>query len=225
MATRTQRPLAILTLAVMALLGGAAVHADPQPPPSAIEEFPSATRDDVVKALRKVRRKYGEHAVLIETQLLINAMQRGSLRATAVGVDGVRPYRDKRYLAFDVETGLIFDSMTLDETRRIHLLWTTIMVPTLERLTALQVPADGIKVRMRYHHRPYRSLEQLRASIEEPGTPEETCFYLLTGDLDALVDHSVSGSSLLTHARVTVNGAERVVAAPGPEGPVAPGPQ
>ena len=219
------RALAISAIAVPMLVAPDAVRADPAPLPSAINEMPSASRDDVVRALRKVRRKYGEHAVLIETQLLINAMRNGSLRATAVGVDGVRPYREQQYLSFDVETGLIFDSATRDETHRIQMLWSTIMVPTLERLTALTVPADGIAVRMRYHHRPYRTQDELRSTIEQLGTAEETNFYLLTGDVDALVKHSVTAVDLLTRARVTVDGAERVVAAPGPDSARAPGPE
>ncbi len=120
---------------------------------------------------------------------------------------------------------MIFDSTTRDETRRIHMLWTTIMTPTLERLTALDVPADGIAVRMRSHHRPYRTRDELLATIEQLGTAEEVCFYLLRGDVDALANKTVTAPSLLTRARVTVNGTERAVAAPDPDDARAPGPE
>mgnify|MGYP006992523163 FL=1 len=207
---------ALLALAALGSLGARSAPAEPVPLPSAAGELPGATRGDVVRALRKVRHKYGEDAVVIESQLLINAMRSGSVRAAAVSVDGVKRDHDKRYLGFTVETGLIFDSQTRDEMARIRMLWATIMAPTLERLTGLRVPADGIKVAMRYHHRPYRSQHDLRASIDRPGTPEETAFYILTPD--------VTAPNLIARARVTVDGEERSVQASSEDPPTTPGP-
>jgi hypothetical protein len=214
-------------VAAFALLGtwAPARGAEPTATPSGIEGMPGAGREDVVRALRKVHHKYGEHAVQIETQLLVNAMRNGSLRATAVRVEGVKPYRDKRYLGFDVETGLVFDTTTRDERTRIEMLWTTILVPTLERLTELRLPADGIRVALHYHHRPYRSLAELRASIDEPGTPEETDFYVLTPDVSDLVDHRLTPHTLIARTQVTVDGGARAIAALAPDVPTAPGPE
>lgn len=216
---------ASLALVAMGALAVCAAGTEPAPLPSAAGEIPGATRDDVVRALRKVHHKYGEDAVVIESQLLINAMRSGSVRASAVSVDGVKQDHDKRYLGFVIETGLVFDTQTRDVMARIRMLWATIMTPTLERLTALRVPADGIKVAMSYHHRPYRSQNDLRASIDHPGTPEEIAFYVLARDVDALVTRNVTAPNLIARARVTVDGEERAVEASAEDPPTTPGPE
>jgi len=216
----------VALLAAAALLAATGAAAEPTPPAAAaLEEMPSATRDDVVRALRKVRRKYGEDAAVIETQLLINAMRHGSVRATTVSVDGVKPYRGKRYLGFSVETGLIFDSQTRDVVTRIHILWSGIMVPTIERLASPRIPADGIKVALQYHHRPYKSRDELRTGMDRPGTSEETVFYLLTPDLTELAARHLTTRDLIARARISVDGKERDVEIADPDPPEAPGPE
>jgi hypothetical protein len=222
--------LAPVVLAFAAALAFAAIARvapaanDPEPLPSGMESLGTSSPNDLSRALAKVRRHYGDDAIVIESQLLMNAMRSGSVRATAVSVDGVRPHEDKKYLVFVVDTGIIFDSATRDETTRIHMLWEAIMAPTLEHLHALRVPADGIAVTMRYHHRPYQRLEEIRADLERPGTAEETAFYLLGPDVDALVERGETPHTLLRRAHVTVDGAKRAVAAAPPELPTAPGP-
>ncbi|HEY2389133.1 MAG TPA: hypothetical protein VGK30_19445 [Candidatus Binatia bacterium] len=199
--------------------------AAPEPLPSGLDELGSASPSEVSRALRKIRHHYGDDAIVIQTQLLLNAMRNGSMRATSVGVDGVRPHEDKRYLVFVVDTGLVFDTATRDETTRIHMLWETIMAPTLEHLAqGLRVPADGIKVAMRYHHRPYRTREELRQNLDEPGTPEETDFYVLGPDVDEILMQHETTHSLITRAHVTVDGTVRTVAAPPSTLPNTPGP-
>jgi hypothetical protein len=197
--------------------------AHPSPPP--IEELPGSKQSDVVRALRKIRRKYGNDAVLLQTQLLLAVMRGSALRASASGVEGVTEHEGKRYLQFDVETGLVFDNRTRDETSRIHIVWMTIVAPVLERLTEpLKVPADGIMVALQYHHRPYQSAAELRATIDQPGTSEITTFYLLTPNVTELLDRRVDTRALIERARVTVDGKERTVRAPERDAPTAPGP-
>jgi len=211
---RARRRVAVAAMILLAV-AAPAIGADPEPTatprPNDLGDVSGASRDDVARALRKVHHKYGEHAVQIETQLLLNAMRNGSLRATAVSVPGIAAYGDKQYLGFDVETGLIFDSTTRDERARIEMLWTTILVPTFERLTELRLPSDGIRVALHHHHRPYRSVDELRATIDQPGTPEEIDFYVLTPDVTDLVYKRLTAETLIAKARVTVDGAERTV--------------
>ena len=212
-------------LVIAVALGGAAgATNDPEPLPSGMESLGATSPTDLSRALAKVRRHYGDDAIVIESQLLVNAMRSGSVRATEVSVDGVRPHENKRYLVFVVDTGIIFDSATRDEMTRIHMLWETIMAPTLEHVHALRVPADGIAVTMRYHHRPYQRLEEVRADVGRPGTAEETAFYLLGPDVDALAVQSETPHTLLRRAHVTVDGATRTLAAPPAELPTTPGP-
>jgi hypothetical protein len=199
--------------------------ADPEPLPSGMENLDSASPKDVARALRRVRHHYGDDAIVIETQLLMNAMRNGSLQATSVGVDGIRTHEGKRYLVFLVDTGLIFDSSTRDETMRVHMLWETIMAPTLEHLSqGLRVPADGIEVVLRYHHRPYQTRDELRADLDRPGTAEETDFYVLGPDIDAMLLRTETPHTLIARARVTVDGNLRTVASAPATLPTTPGP-
>ena len=194
-------------------------------PPAALDEIPSANRADVTRLLRKVRQRHGEDAVVIQTNLLLNAMQKGSVLATGVRVDPVAEAFGKRYLNFVLETGLVFDDATRDRVARAQILWATIMEPTLARLQdGLQVKADGVMVRMQYYHRPYRSVGQLQASIDRPGTPEELRFYVLASDLDAVGRGEVTLRLLVERVHTTIDGIEIAVAPPGNDQPLTPGP-
>jgi hypothetical protein len=201
--------------------------ADQEPaPPADLDAIPSAKREDVIRLLRKVRQRHGEDAVVIQSQLLLNAMQQGSVLATGVRVDRVDGAFGKRYLGFNLETGLVFDDSTRDRVARAQILWATIMQPTLARLQdGLQVKADGMMVRMQYYHRPYRTAGELRASINQPGTSEEACFYVLAADLDAVVRGEQTLGNLLGRARTTIDGAEITVAPPRADQPLTPGPE
>ena len=193
-------------------------------PPANLDEIPSAKREDVSRLLRKVRHRHGEDAVVIQTHLLLNAMQKGSVLATGVRVAGVEPAFDKRYLAFEVETGIVFDDPTRDEVGRVQILWATILEPTLARLKdGLQVEADGIVVRMQYHHRPYRSAAELRASIDQPGTAEEARLGVLAADVDAVARGELSLRDLFRGVRVAVDGKERSIAVPSEDQVLTPG--
>jgi len=98
--------------------------ADREPaPPADLDAIPSAKREDVIRLLRKVRHRHGEDAVVIQSQLLLNAMQHGSVLATGVRVDRVVEALDKRYLGFVLETGLVFDDSTRDRVTRAQILW------------------------------------------------------------------------------------------------------
>lgn len=221
-------------IAVLALVVGAFAQAarpaaagagDPSVPDS-LDEMPSANPDSVSRVLAKIRKKHGEDALVIDTQLLLNAMRNGSVLATGVRVDGLDHYRGKRYLAFNVETGLIFDDNTRNETARVQMLWQTIMVPTLERLKSLTVHADdGIMVRMQYHHRPYATHYELRSTIHEPGPSEETLFYLLRSDVLQLVDKRIPAAELFARATIVVDGGEREIPVPTAAEPLTPGPE
>ncbi len=193
--------------------------------PDTLDEMPSANRDAVTRVLRKIRDRYGDDALVIDTQLLLNAMRSGSVLATGTRVDGIDEYRGKRYLGFHVETGLVFDDNTRDATARVHMLWHTIMTPTLQRLKNLSIPADGIMVRFQYHHLPYRSQAELRERIHEPGPSEETIFYLLAPDVTALVAKRVSPFELIARARIAIDGSERDIPVPIAEEPLSAGPE
>jgi hypothetical protein len=224
--TRLLRALAVVVLLMPGAppAGGPALAEPLVNPPERLDQIPGGTRESVTRLLQKVRRRYGEGAVVIQTQLLLNAMRHGAVLATGVRVDGVKKYRGTRYLGFHLDTGLIFDDLTRDGAARVQMLWATIMEPTLASLAGLEVPAEGIKVEMQYHHRPYRSQGELRRTIDQPGVSEETSFYVRTADVSDLGTPGVTPRDLFRRCRIAVDGTEREIAAPSQDPPGAPGP-
>ena len=225
-----RRALLIGGLLVGLALVAPARATEPEPtpaPPDSLDDIPSAKPADVARLLRKVRMRHGEDAVVIQTHLLLNAMQKGSVLATGVRVDRVEESRDKRYLVFVLETGFVFDNSTRDRAERAQILWATIMEPTLARLQdGLQVhKADGMMVQMQYFHRSYRSADELRAHIQEPGTSEEARFYVLSSDVDDVLHGKVSVRTLLAQTRTTIDGADLTVAPPVADAILTPGPE
>jgi hypothetical protein len=195
-------------------------------PPASLDEIPSAKREDVTRLLRKVRQRHGDDAVAIQANLLLNAMQKGSVLATGVRVDRVAEAFGKRFLGFELETGVVFDNATRDRVARVQILWAIIMEPMLARLEdGLQVKAaDGIMVQMQLFHRPYRSVDELRTSIEQPGTSETVRFYVLASDVEAVVRGELTARTLLERTRPTVDGAAITVTPPRDDLVLTPGP-
>ncbi len=196
-------------------------------PPDSLDDIPSAKPADVSRLLRKVRIRHGDDAVVIQTHLLLNAMQKGAVLATGVRVDRVEEKHGKRYLNFMLETGYVFDDSTRDRTERAQILWATIMEPTLSRLQdGLQVhKAEGLVVQMQYYHRPYRSAEELRATIHEPGTSEEARFYVLASDVDDVIRGKTTVRNLVTQTRTTIDGSELAMMPPASDATLTPGPE
>lgn len=204
---------ATFALPALACAQTPALQAQPPVPPASLDDIPATKREDVTRLLRKVRQRHGDDAVVIQTHLLLNAMQKGSVLATGVRVDRVEESLGKRYLGFELETGMVFDDNTRDQEARLQVLWGAVLEPTLARLEdGLQVvKADGIVVQMQYHHRPYRTVAELRSNIEQPGTAEIARFYVLATDLDAVVRKQMPLPQMLAKSRVTVDGTERTV--------------
>lgn len=207
----------------------AAADPTPMPPaaPDSLDDLPSAKPEDVARLLRKVRQRHGEDAIVVQTHLLLNAMQKGSVLATGVRVERVEEAHGKRFLRFVLETGFVFDDSTRDRVQRAQILWASIMEPTLARLEdGLQVEkADGMVVQLQSFHRPYRTADELRAHIDEPGTSEETRFYVASADLDEVVRGKRTLRTLLATAHPTVDGADLAVALPADDMTLTPGPE
>lgn len=205
-------------LAVLLCLGTAAPLPAEEPAtpagPASLEEMPGGNRESVTRLLAKTRRRYGEDAVLIQTRLLLQALRNGSQLAAGVRVQGADDYEGRQYLRFHVETGLVFDNGTRDLRARVHMLWLTLIEPTLESIGEPDMTQAGIAVETQSFHRPYASGQELRASIDNPGLSEEVTFYVLRDDLTALAHEKLSVRDLFTRSRITIDDSERAFAAP-----------
>lgn len=219
--------VAAMLVASMTPPGWARADAPTPAPAAALDELPSAKPRDVARLLRKVRQRHGEDAVIVQTHLLLNAMQKGAVLATGVRVERVEEAHGKRWLRIVLETGFVFDDSTRDRTRRAQILWSTIMEPTLARLNGgLRIEnADGVLVEMQSFHRPYRSAAELRAHIHEPGASEAARFYVASRDVDDVVRDGRAWHTLLAAAHMTIDGEEIAVPPPSDDEALTPGPE
>ena len=79
--------------------------ADNQEPPP--EE--GTSRKEILDTLHDLQRKYGSDAVLMEGHLLGQAIRSGSILEAVISVSGVEERDGKRFLAFKLETGIVYN--------------------------------------------------------------------------------------------------------------------
>lgn len=186
----------------------------PEPPP---EE--GTSHQEIVDALHDLQRKYGSDAVLMEGHLLGQAVRSGSLLEAVISVTGVEERNGKRFLAFKLETGIIYNDRELAPHERSARAWTDIVETTLRKFHKPSVPADGIAVLISYTHKPYADLSDLRAHLHEGhGEPEAVAFYMLVPDIVDLNADRITGQQLIDRSTFLLNGepAHLQLAAPTP---------
>jgi len=203
--------LALITLGYAPL----ALCADaPEPPPEA-----GTSHQEIVDALHDLQRKYGSDAVLMEGHLLGQAVRSGSLLEAVISVTGVEERNGKRFLAFKLETGIIYNDRELAPHERSTRAWTDIVEATLRKFHKPSVPADGIAVLLSYTHKPYSDLSDLRAHLNEGhGEPEALAFYVLVPDIVELNADRITAQELIDRSTFLLNGepARLRLAAPTP---------
>jgi hypothetical protein len=204
---------AVFVLAA-ALLNAATVaaRADDAPPAEARTEEEAAeaaiAHKEIAHALQDVQRKYGADAVMLEGHLLGNAIRGGSILEATVAVGGVEERDGRRFLAFTVETGIIYNDREVDAAGRPVRVWTDVVEATLRKFHTMKVPADGIAVTLGYRHKPYGDEADLRAHLHEShGQAETAAFYLLLSDVTELIAQHLNGQQLIDRAVVLVDGA------------------
>jgi len=214
--TRTLRALG--TVGVLALSGTlhvAMVRAEPAPPsdaagadtsPQSVLGIPDLSAE-IVSLLQETRNTYGEDALILQLQLLRNAIHADSILAAAIRVDGVQSHANRRYLAYTVETGIVFHTTRVDQQKRIEHVWNRVVLPSLTPLRACDVPADGVAIELSYFHRPYADAAELDSTVQEDsGQGERVAFYLLRDDIVAFNDTKLSAARLYERAHPIVDG-------------------
>jgi hypothetical protein len=210
---RCSPTLSLLLAAALLTSAGVVARADDAPPVEARTEEEAAeaaaTHKEITQALQDIQRKYGADAVMLEGHLLGHAIRGGSILEATVGVGGVEERDGKRFLAFKLETGIIYNDREIDAATRPVRVWTDVVEATLRKFRTMNVPADGIAVTLGYRHKPYGDEADLRAHLHEShGQAEAAAFYLLLSDVTELIAQRINSQQLIDRSIVLVDGAQ-----------------
>ncbi len=168
---------------------------------------PSSSRTAIMRALRDVQSQYGADAVMIEGHLLAHAIQGGSILEAVVSVAGTEERGGKKFLAFKVDTGIIYNDQEIAAPGRTARVWRDIAEATLRKFRTLTLPADGIVLIIGYSHKPYLDEADLRARLNEGhGAPEVAAFYLSLSDVAELMAERISAQQLIDRSTVLLDG-------------------
>ncbi|MCS6927163.1 MAG: hypothetical protein NZ578_14835 [Candidatus Binatia bacterium] len=165
----------------------------------------NAPTTELLRLLDTLHQHYGPDTVTLVGSLLHAANHSGAVLTAAVRVNGPQEREGKTFLTFDVETGRIFNSKITDRAARLFALWRDILAKAFARLTTIQVPTDGIAIRLRYHHRPYDEGVDVAEPTDAPGESEEAAFYFPRESLQRFLDKTLSVQELLARTVVLVN--------------------
>ncbi len=201
---RLSRPLTVGI--VLCGISGPAAAEDTAATPTPSEEALQA-RQDILRTLQDVQRKYGRDAVLIEGHLLGLAIQAGSVLEAAISVPGVEERSGKRFLTFKLDTGIIYNDRELARPGRAARAWRDIVETSLRKFRNLTVPADGLGLLVGYTHKEYVDEADLRRRLTEGhGESEATAFYLLIEDVAELLADRITGQQLIDRSTVLIDG-------------------
>ena len=204
--------VAASALSVCALLGVAPLHGEEAHPP----ELPSSPQE-IAQAMQELERAYGKDAVALKGQLLGQAVRSGSILPALIAVPGIRERDGRRFLAFDLDTGIVFNDRDTAAEQRPAEVWTRIVVPSLQQFATLRLPADGVALQISYRHRPYADLAALRAQLRDtPGPTETAAFFVRIADAADLAAKRITSQQLVDRSTVLVDGTARQLTVPEP---------
>ena len=185
-------------------------------PPADAEQ--SGISKEILSSLHDVQRQYGKDAVMMEGQLLGQAIRSGSIVDAVISIPGLEERDGQRYVAFKLDTGIIYNDREVTAAARPVRLWTDIVEPSLRKFQTLDLPADGVALMLAYAHKEYADEADLRAHLRDsPGDPESVAFYVLSSDVTELTANRITGQQLIDRATVLLNGSPThlVLEAPG----------
>jgi hypothetical protein len=170
------------------------------------EELPSS-RGEISRALGELQEHYGMDAVRMQAYLLRFALGGGSIFEASAAVAGIEEHESRRYLRFDLVTGIVYDEATIAQKERPARIWIDVVDPALKNFTTIDVPADGILLHIVYEHAAYGDrAELLRKHRDEPPRSEEIHLLLSSGEIVEFANSRLTSADLLDHASVLLNG-------------------
>lgn len=204
-------------VAAIALTSAHAARAQQWKPPT--DAGQSGISKEILASLHDVQRQYGKDAVMMEGQLLGQAIRSGSIVDAVISIPGFEEREGRRYVAFKLETGIIYNDREVIAAARPLRVWADIVEPSLRKFKTLDLPADGVALVFGYAHKQYADESDLRAHLRDnPGDPELVTFYVLSSDVTELTADRITGQQLIDRATVLVNGSPTrlIVEAPTP---------
>src|SRR5512139_238378 len=198
-ATIARLPCLAVTLFAAVLASGLyAAYAQDEPPPPPTADQPDGTRKEILGSLQDVQKQYGSNAVMLQGQLLGQAIRSGSIIEAAINIPGYEERGGKRFLAFALDTGIIYNERELRPAARRARIWTDIVEVSLRKFPKLTLPADGIGITLTYAHKAYTDAAELRASLaDDRGQAETAAFYFLLADISELTAKRITPQQLL----------------------------
>jgi len=160
---------------------------------------------ELMKLLKELNQQYGPDTVTLVSWLLDAATRSGSVLTASVKVNGTETRENRQFLVFQVDTGIIFNTQTIDQNGRLTALWEQILAKALTRLETARFPADGVMVDLLYHSKSFPETDDITDHIDEPGPVEEAKFYFRTDPLRAFLNKELSPQALLTRSHILVN--------------------
>jgi hypothetical protein len=175
------------------------------PAPARAEE--PSSRKEIVQALNELRDRYGIDAVRMQTLLLQAAVNGGSVLEASAGIGGIEEHDGKRYLRFDLATGIVYDDGAVKEGERPARIWADVVDPSLRQFKTLEIPADGVTLHIRFQHLAYRDRSDLlRKNAEQPAPSDEIELRFHNGEIVEFAHQRLTAGDLLGHASVLLNG-------------------
>jgi hypothetical protein len=177
--------------------------------------------------LRDIHVKYGPDTVSLLGSLLNATIYSGSVLTASVRVNDPEEREHKKFLVFRVETGIIFNTQTHNQSSRLTLLWAKILDKAFTQHDRLEVPADGVMIDMLYFQKSYPETDGIEKHVDEPGTVEEVKFYFPAEPLQAFLRKELPAPALLARSAIVVGNAAVTLVLPGhieEEGAPTPGP-
>ena len=163
-------------------------------------------RQQVISLLQENRQKYGDDAAIMQGLLLVHAIQADAVLTSEASITGFEEIEGRRYVAFRVVSGAIFNDDETNRSQRLERIWHSVLERTLRRYPTFRVNGDGIAVEIQYNHRPYASAAELYRTIDEEGAVERAKFYILTADLLPFLEHRLEGKDLFHDSHVLLDG-------------------
>jgi len=170
---------------------------------------PASGADERVKVLQLMRQnkdKYGADAALMQGLLLTHSLQGQAVLVSESTIVGFEQTEGRKYVAFRVGSGVVFDDKQFDRDQRLERIWHVVLERTLLRYPTFSAPGDGLAVEIQYNHRPFEKARDLYEEAANGGTAESAKFYMLSADVSAFIEGRLGAQDFLERSRILLDG-------------------